>query len=167
MTLDELYVLFEIELAHLIEQGLSMPLIRPSLTSDGEHFPGFDWDTPKPSTHNILCERPFIFNIRKLPKTFYGLEIFTYVPVHARPEEFRPKRNDKPLPVNALNYKPHEDIFEPRKVIAYAHLHAQEIRNQLNDPDFTIKDICDMIVWRDFERHKREHLERELRRSKN
>lgn len=167
MTHAELYVLFETELAELIQKGLSMPFVRPMLTDDGEHFPGFDHENPQPSTHELWCERPFVFDIRKLPDTFYGFKLYTSVPWNARPEPFRPKNHYIPEQFDALNYKPYEDIFLPEKVMVYALKHAKEIRAELNDPTFTIKNICDMIVWRDFNEHKREYWEWQLRHSLN
>jgi hypothetical protein len=156
MTAKELQTDFEKQFQSLTEKGLQfcnvMPLHRPasgiwkSVSEDAEVHP---------TSHYIFTCRPFIFDIRQLPKVFLGFQVHVIVWQSALPDEFRLDEDDT---------VPTESCWSEERIIAYAEEHALDICTQLNDYTFTLKDICDMIARGDFEKHKK-YLEEEKRRS--
>ena len=168
MTRSELLELFETEMAHLIEKGMSVPSVWPLLNEDDEQMPGCDHDYPTPATHMLVTERPFIFDIRKIPDTFHGFTLYCYIDWDTKPEEFRgPPLPDDWKPKDGIVLIPLDILFAPEKVMAYAEEHVLEICEQLNDYTLTLKNICDMIVCCDFEQHKKECEEKRLKRLLN
>ncbi|MCG3167475.1 MAG: hypothetical protein POELPBGB_03267 [Bacteroidia bacterium] len=156
MTAKELKADFEIQFQALIDKGLEFGNVMPvhrvgegitkSVHGDAEIHP---------ATHYISASRPFIFDIRQLPKSFRGFTIQVMVWQSAVPDEFRLDEDD---------IVPFEVCWSEERVLAYAEEHVLDICTQLNDYTFTLKDICDMIVGGDFERHKKQ-LEEESKRS--
>ncbi len=155
MTAIELKADFENQFQKLTEKGLQfdnvMPLHRPvtgiwkSVSEDAEI---------DPSTHYISASRPFIFDIRKMPKSFLGFTIQVSMWQSALPDEFRLDEEDS---------VPTASCWSEEHIIAYAEEHALDICTQLNDYTFTLKDICDMIAYGDFEQHKKNLEEEKIR----
>lgn len=103
-------------------------------------------DEIHPSTHRVTIFRPFIFDVRQVPKSFHGFELETTIISETIPYEFRLDEED---------IVPFDICHSEEKIIAYAEKNALDICEQLNDYSFTLKDICDMIAGGDFERHKK------------
>jgi hypothetical protein len=170
MTRAELTQLYEKELAHLIEKGLELPFIRPILTDEDKHVEGIDYEHPKPHTHELWTHRPFLFDIRKLPATFHGFKLYVFANWGTKPPEFQgPVRTKQDIKKGIYRFYPLDVLYDPEKVKAYAEDHFLDICAALDDYTFTIKDICDMIVGNDFEKHEKwceeERLKRILRGS--
>jgi len=112
-------------------------------------------DEIQPATHSLFFWRPFIFDERKLGKTFRGFEIKTVIIDETIPQEFR---------LDEEGILPFDICWSEEKIIVYAEKHALEICEQLNDYKLTLKDISDIIAGGDFEQHKKllheERLER-------
>jgi hypothetical protein len=161
----ELRELFRTEMAHLIAKGLETPFVRPRLTDEGEYEPGCDDEHPKPNTHDLYAMRPFVFDIRKIPATFHGFSLYVFPKYDSKPDEFRhPDRTEEDIKKGIYRFLPMDELFSPEKVMAYAKEHVLDICDELNDYTFTLKDICDMIVSRDFDEHIKECEEARLRR---
>jgi len=145
MTYNEVKQQFEKQYADLVNKGLklyfAMPLkkegdtIRKSVPDDTEITP---------ATHSLAYKRPFIFDIRKLPKTFMDYELMGAINQESLPEEFR--ADEYELMTSA-------ECWSEAHILQYAEEHALEICEQLGDYSFTLKNICDMMVG-DFEKHK-------------
>lgn len=110
-----------------------------------------------PLTHRLYAIRPFIFDVRQLPKSFRGFELEVIISSDTMPAEFLLDEED---------ILPFDLCMSEEKIIAYAEKHALDICDQLNDYTLTLKDICDMIAGGDFERHKKLCEEERVKRMK-
>lgn len=90
----------------------------------------------------ISISKPFIFDNRKLPEKFMGLNI-------------RGGTVDTELPVEFQNLdRDREYIWAYQRFEEYVDKHADLIRKTLGKPDMTRDEMLDALCFGDFRRHK-------------
>ena len=152
MTVREIKKEFALEFPALAAQGMGIECAFRKEKTKEELEHGWlkksskEDDEIEPATHYLDIGRPMIFDFRKIPKTFRGFELSAGIIQDSVPEEFKAEEE-------GLMY--YDECYSPERIIEYAETHALEICEQLDDYTFTLKDICDMIVGEDFERHKK------------
>ena len=89
----------------------------------------------------ITVQHPFIFDHRKLPKTYLGIEVRGSTPNENMPEEFRVKDPQK------------EYVWSPECFEKFVDKYADKIRKELNNSDMSREEMLDAICFGNFKLH--------------
>jgi hypothetical protein len=146
MTVSELKIELARDYEDLVSKGLRLHGAMPNKREGSAMLMSVPDETEiHSSTHHLLFSRPFIFDLRKLPETFRGFDVKPLIGQEDMPEEFR---------ADEYELMPFHECWSEEHILTYAEEHALEICEQLNDYSLTLKDICNMIAFGDFEKHK-------------
>lgn len=125
---------FETKYGHLRKKGLTIE--------------GLAMVDPKKKKHVIKISRPLVFDNRLLPKKFEGLDIKTNIKLtEDMPMEFKVDRS-KP------DWFKTQYIWAPERFEKFVNRCEKEIKEQLNAPELTKKEILDALCFGNYEEHK-------------
>jgi hypothetical protein len=111
------------------------------LTKEGLRIQGLSMIDPKRKKHVIMISKPFVFDNRKLPKVYDGLEIKSKIEGDL-PAEFK---------VDAkLEY-----IWAPQRFEQFVDRCGDEIRKKFKKPAMTRSEMLDALAFGNFDDHKR------------
>ena len=111
------------------------------LTKEGLRFQGLSLIDPKRKKHVIMIAKPFVFDNRKLPKVYDGLEIKAKIEGDL-PQEFK---------VDARM----EYIWAPQRFESFVDRCGDEIRKKLKNPNMTRSEMLDALAFGNFDAHKK------------
>lgn len=111
------------------------------LTKEGLRIQGLSMVDPKRKKHVIMISKPFVFDNRKLPKVYDGLEVKSKIEGEL-PQEFK------------VDVKK-EYIWAPQRFEQYVDRCADEIRKKFKKPDMTRKEMLDALAFGSFDDHKK------------
>jgi hypothetical protein len=148
MTVKEIRSRFEKEFEPYIKKGLSYSCIYPINKEKKTKIlkPAAEEEEVSPASHEICLSYPFIFDARKLARTFLGFNMVAFIPYETIPQYFKLYEDD------ILSY---EECWSPQRILAYAEENALGICEQLNDYTLSFTEICDLLAKGDFERYKK------------
>ena len=125
---------FETKFGHLKKKGLTIE--------------GLSLIDVKKKKHVIKISRPLVFDNRLLPRKFEGLDIKTNIKIDiAMPKEFAVDRSQP-------DWHKKQYIWAPERFVKYVNRCEKELKEQLNSPDMTKKELLDALCFGDFEGHK-------------
>lgn len=111
------------------------------LTKDGLRFQGLSLIDVKRKKHVIMVAKPFIFDNRKLPKVYDGLEIKSKIEGDL-PTEFK------------VDVKK-EYIWAPQRFEKFVDRCAEDIRKKFKNPEMSRKEMLDALAFGNFDEHKK------------
>ena len=111
------------------------------LTKDGLRFDGLSLIDVKRKKHVIMISKPFVFDNRKLPKSYDGLAIKAKIE-GGLPEEFN---------VDARK----EYIWAPQRFEKFVDRCSDEIRKKFKQPDMSRTDMLYALAFGNFADHKK------------
>jgi hypothetical protein len=117
-----------------------------SLKKKGMHVEGLLLIDPKRKKHVISISKPFLFDSRKLPKRFEGLEIKSRIQGEL-PVEFTVNRE---IP----DWHKREFIWAPERFENYVDRCFDEVRKKLEEPEMTREHMLDALCFGNFEEHR-------------
>jgi hypothetical protein len=115
------------------------------LKKSGLQVEGLILIDPKKKKHVISISKPFIFDNRKLPKKFEGLEIKSKIQGDL-PEEFKINRQD-------MDWQKKEFVWSPERFEKFVDRCSSDIRKKLNSPEMTREEMLDAICFGSFKEH--------------
>jgi hypothetical protein len=116
------------------------------LKKKGMQIEGLLLIDPKRKKHVISISKPFLFDNRKLPKRFEGLDIKSRIQGEL-PLEFLINRE---LP----DWHKTEFVWAPERFESYVDRCAEDICKKLDDPKMTRAEMLDALCFGNFEEHK-------------
>jgi hypothetical protein len=117
-----------------------------SLKKKGMQVEGLSLIDPKRKKHVINIRKPFIFDNRKLPKRYEGLEIKSRIQGEL-PLEFIINRE---LP----DWQKSEFVWAPERFEAFVDRCFDELKIKLEEPNITRAEMLDAICFGSYEEHK-------------
>jgi hypothetical protein len=111
------------------------------LTKEGLRIQGLSMIDPKRKKHVIMISKPFVFDNRKLPKVYDGLEIKSKIEGDL-PTEFK------------VDVK-QEYIWAPQRFEQYVDRCGDEIRKKFKKPGMTRNEMLDALAFGNFAEHKK------------
>lgn len=111
------------------------------LAKEGLRIEGLSMVDPKRKKHVIMISKPFVFDNRKLPKVYDGLEVKSKI--------------EGELPVEFKVDVKKEYIWAPQRFEKYVDRCAEEIRKKFKKPDMTRNEMLDALAFGSFEEHKK------------
>lgn len=115
------------------------------LTKEGLRFQGLSLIDVKRKKHVIMISKPFVFDNRKLPKVYDGLEIKAKIEGEL-PQEFK---------VDASR----EYIWAPQRFEQYVDRCSDEIRKKFKQPNMSRQEMLDALAFGNFDAHKKKCAE--------
>jgi hypothetical protein len=116
------------------------------LKKKGMQVEGLSLIDPKRKKHVINISKPFLFDNRKLPKRYEGLDIKSRIQGEL-PLEFNINRE---IP----DWHKKDFIWAPERFEQYVDRCAAEICKKFDDPKMTREDMLDALCFGNFEEHK-------------
>jgi hypothetical protein len=155
MTAKEIRSRFEKEFEPYIKKGLHLHNIFLITKQErgSRMTPAVEGEDLSAENHEIHVSRPFFFDGRNLKRTFLGFQFLTTIQEETIPEYFKLDEDD------ILTY---DECWSPHRMLAYARENALEICEQLNDYNFTLAELCDILAGGDFEKFKKNWEEENL-----
>ena len=115
------------------------------LTKEGLRIQGLSMIDPKRKKHVIMISKPFVFDNRKLPKVYDGLEIKSKIEGDL-PNEFK---------VDAkLEY-----IWAPQRFEQFVDRCGDEIRKKFKKPEMSRNEMLDALAFGSFDEHKKKSMQ--------
>ncbi|MCC7303746.1 MAG: hypothetical protein IT233_13985 [Bacteroidia bacterium] len=117
------------------------------LKKKGLKVEGLQMVDPKKRTHVINISRPFIFDMRGLPKKYEGLSVKGKINGDL-PNEFQIDRT-KP------DWMKRDYIWAPERFEKFVERCGEQIRKELGNPVMTKKEMLDALCFGNYEEHKK------------
>ena len=111
------------------------------LTKEGLRIQGLSMIDPKRKKHVIMISKPFVFDNRKLPKSYDGLEVKGKIEGEL-PTEFK------------VDVK-QEYIWAPQRFEQYVDRCQDDIRKKFKNPAMSRNEMLDALAFGNFEEHKK------------
>ncbi|MBS1646360.1 MAG: hypothetical protein JST67_03345 [Bacteroidetes bacterium] len=112
-----------------------------TLTKEGLRFQGLSLIDPKRKKHVIMISKPFVFDNRKLPKVYDGLEVKAKI--------------EGELPLEFIVDARQEYRWAPQRFEHFVDRCGDEIRKKLKNPKMTRQEMLDALAFGNFEAHKK------------
>jgi hypothetical protein len=152
MTHLELITEFEKDFSHLKRFGMRIDGTGHRWSPELEEDLPFinDWDEVDPEAVTITVFHPFIFDSRQLPEKYKGVEI--------RKGHYS---NDGMVPIAHPMYFPLEfdycgdmhELWDPQRYFTFVDRCENDIREILENPGLTKKEMLDLLTGGDFQKH--------------
>jgi hypothetical protein len=121
-----------------------------ALKKKGLRIEGLKIVDPVKRTHVINISRPFVFDMRGLPKKYEGLMVKGKIEGDL-PEEFKIDRTKS-------DWQKREYIWAPERFEKFVDRCGETIRKQLGQPEMSKKEMLDALCFGDFSEHKKATL---------
>ncbi|MBA3899615.1 MAG: hypothetical protein H0X62_05280 [Bacteroidetes bacterium] len=116
------------------------------LKKKGMQIEGLSLIDPKRKKHVISISKPFLFDNRKLPKRYEGLDIKSRIQGDL-PIEFTINRDE-------IDWHKKEFIWAPERFEHYVDRCSEEICKKFDEPKMTREEMLDALCFGNFEEHK-------------
>ncbi|MGE0566405.1 MAG: hypothetical protein AB7O73_00525 [Bacteroidia bacterium] len=122
-----------------------------SLKKKGLKIEGLSMIDPKRKKHVIVITKPFLFDNRQLPKVYEGLEVKAKIQ-GSLPKEFSISLADK-------DKSKKEYMWAPKRFEKYVDRCANQIREELGNPEMSRGEMLDALAFGNFEEHKKKSVQ--------
>lgn len=143
---------FEKDFSHLKRFGLWITGTGYRLSPGLEEDPPVinDWDEVDPEIVFIIVRHPFIFDSRQLPEKYKGVEIRKG---HYSNDGMVPIAHPMYFPLGFDYYGDMHKLWDPQRYFTFVDRCENDIREILENPSLTKKEMLDLLTEGDFQKH--------------